>query len=566
MKYTNSISVRGLAWFWLFFAMACLRQPALAIEKYTAVPLPDERLGSQALAVARAGAGNYSVVGSKQMSDGTLGAMYWSIVVDPSDPRGNTVYAAELPKPAGWNAVATGVALLEGDPDRPVIVGRLFDAAGYRRAVLWWRNMSGQFTSTTLDDEAEASAIDARNTSLGLIIVVCGKFRLEDGNWHACVWRINGQGTQRTDLGTLGGGNSEATAMAFVDDLVGWNFVGSAQKSNGRWMATLWSSQGSTALPTPLGAESRANYIGITRVNESVLKIAGEITETNGRRSASIWINQDEIPSGFLALVYRDVLGRANSMAKGIVDYIDEDEINIPFVVGAAWNTESDRTGLGLLRSSANFQNPLVFDFDTLRRSNDPALDWNSVILNAVTMGGVIAGEGQLPGSTSPQAMLFLPTNTEVPQNFNLMVGNEFGDVLALWQEDGRAMRLLPRRAGQVRGILAEWTSTRFSAASPLAPRRLTLVSRLTPRRPHTAASAMLTLQLFDPAAGQWVNAASRILASDEFFSRLVVEIPDPGRFALAGGGPLRWRIGLRGEEWRDFEIDLMEVEVESLP
>ena len=34
----------------------------------------------------------------------------------------------------------------------------------------------------------------------------------------------------------------------------------------------------------------------------------------------------------------------------------------------------------------------------------------------------------------------------------------------------------------------------------------------------------------------------------------------------VPAGEPLRWRIGLRGEDWRDWELDQIEMRVEKLP
>ncbi|MEK6282697.1 MAG: hypothetical protein AABN95_20240 [Acidobacteriota bacterium] len=575
MRYAHSMFARGVVVFCLFFAGLCMTRPALAIEKYDAVSLPDDGLGSTTKGLTKVGAGTlaFGVVGSKQKSDGSVGAMYWGIAVDPSDPSGNTVYATELPKPSGMSAVATGIAFLNGDPNQPIICGFIgTDVSGafdLGRAVIWRRDASGQFTSTILDDQAAvANGIATRDTPLGLIIVVCGKFRLPNGDWHAAVWKIT-SGIERTDLGTLGGGNSEARAISNIDDLAGWNIVGSADRPNGRTLATCWivrlTGNGGLdwffrALPTPPGAESSAVYVG--GASGGVWKISGWIREPNGRTSASIWINQGETPSSFLSQLYRDVLGRSgNTIANGIVDYIDQDDI---LVVGTTRNRQNISRGVAALPLNQPFDDPFLFD---ALRSSDPFLEWNSNALNAVEPGGAIAGEGLISSSTTPQAMLFLPANAEVPQTYTSVLGPDIRDAIGnLWQEDGNSVNFRPRRATGVEGIMAEWTSTRFGAAgAPHVPRRLTLVSRLMPRNANATPSATLTLQLYDSGAGQWVNVATRILASDEFFS-LVIEIPDPERFAVVGSESLRWRVGLRGEEWRDWGVDLMEMEVEEMP
>jgi hypothetical protein len=561
----------------LTIAGICLAQPALAVEKYAAVPLPDERLGSKALGLTKVGVGTVGVVGSQQKSDGTVGAMFWSIAVDPSDPSGNTVYATELPKPPDRNAEATGLAFIEqGNLYNLAISGNTFSPSGGSRATIWTRDTSGQFAGTILDDEAAASAITTRNTPLGLIIVVCGKFRLANGNWHACVWEITGQGMRRTDLGALTGGpNSEAMAVLYVGGQGGvLCVVGSAQRPDGRWIAASWvatltGNQGLDwflfALPTPPGAESRAHFIGTN--NGGVWRIAGEVTAQNGSRSASTWMSQGPTPNEFfLDGLYRDALGRNNSAANGIV--FNGGDGNDTFVVGSAWNTESDQTGMGVLSNGLNAQNPLIIPFEALR-SSDPVLGWNVVALEAAAMGGVIAGEGRLTGSMTPQAMLFLPTNREVPQVLlagTFGRGSFFDGVANTWQEDGSELSILPRRDGRVDSILIDFASAGFSAATSRTPRSLTLVSRVMPARPNAAAPVMLTLQLYDSIFAVWVTVGVREEPSDGVFHRLMFDISSPERFAVPGGQPLRWRIGLRGEDWRDWGLDLIEMRVEKLP
>ena len=579
MKYAHSIFARRGVLFCLFFAGLCglcMIRSALAIEKYAAVPLTDDGLGSTTRGLTKAGAGTLDVVGSKQKGDGTVGAMYWSIAVDPSDPSGNTVYATELPKPPGMSAWATGIAFMGGDPNRPIICGYTGTTAvndGTLRAVIWRRNPSGQFVNTTFDDQAAvAHAIVTRNTPLGLIIVVCGKFQLSNGEWHACLWKISNQGTQRTDLGTLGGQFSEAMALLYVGGDNGvFRVVGNAQRSNGRTLAAYWfvarlmEEEGIfyfvKALQTPPGAESNAVYVG--SATGGVWKTSGFIREPNGSTSASVWINQGEIPTGFVSQLYRDVLGHAgDTTANGIFDF--NHDANDILVVGTAQNSTGRQRGVGALPFNQPFDSP--FRLDALR-AGDPALEWNAIALNAVEPGGAIAGEGLFSGSAAPQATLFLPTNIEVPQNYTIVIGpNIFDNIRNVWQEDGNALRFAPQRNGSVDRISIDFTSAGFSAPSCRAPRRLTLVSRIMPRNANATPSATLTLQLYDSSAGQWVNVATRIMASDEFFHSLVIEIPNAERFAVSGGGPLRWRIGLRGEEWRDFEVDLMAMAVEEMP
>jgi hypothetical protein len=317
-----------------------------------------------------------------------------------------------LPKPPGWNATATGLAFLGGDPNRPVVVGNLSDAADRQRPALWLRNLSGQFTNTVFDDQAAASAIVTRDTPLGLIIVVCGKFRLSNGDYHACVWEISGQSIQRTDLGALtGGSDSEAVAAwTFTGLTPGTYIVGNSTAVSSGGYAMLWGNTGSGwfyhTLPTPAGAQSRAK--GITHTYDGDLYIVGDVTEPNGRTTANVWLDLGFPTALSIGNEFGDLLRRRNSTANGII--IGGSGADL-LAVGSAWNTESDRTGLGVLANGRNSQLLLIFAFDSLRRTetvdNNETITFHSA--NAIAPDGAIAGEGLCSGSTTARAMLLLP-------------------------------------------------------------------------------------------------------------------------------------------------------------
>lgn len=563
----------------LVFGLACLPNCVLAINKYRGFPLPDSMLGSTARSLTKVGAGTLGVVGVENTFNGLTDAVYWAVVVGAN---GEEIFPDKhiLPKPAGWNAQATGVAFLEGDPDRPVIVGYIENPINERtRAVIWRRNAMGQFTNTPLDDEAvesQANGISIANTPVGLIIVVCGKFMLPDGSWHAALWKITDAGIERNDLGTLGGPNSEALAVAPLDlNLLG--VVGNADRPNGRTLATAWivSLTGSggldwfvRALPTPPGAESSA--INVALGDGSVRYIAGYITEPDGRRSASFWINQGETPSTFLSALYQDVLGRRlDTVANGIVGDFDGDgRVDAAdFVIGTAQNSSGLQRGVGALPFNQPFNQP--FAFDALSRTE--TVDNNETItvgLNDVEPGGWIAGQGLVQGSSTPQAMLFVPTNDEVPQIISILIGQlqggqDINDIYLMWQPDGNATTLRPRRQGSMSRIMAEWTSTRTDRMSR-APEKLTIVSRIMPRNMNLSDNLLLTLQLYDPVAMNWVSMSTEVLVLGFYgtgiYRTLEIEIPNPAQFAVASGQPLRWRTILRGEDWRNWQIDLMEM------
>ena len=430
----------------------------------------------------------------------------------------------------------------------------------------------GQFTNTMLDDEAvqsQANGISIVNTPLGLIIVVCGRYQLPNGDWHACLWKITNAGIERTDLGTLGGMNSEAMSLFNRENIAGFYVVGNADRPNGRTLATAWvvglTGSGDLdwfvrALPTPHGAESNAVLLGLG--DGSFRKVLGYVMDSNGRRSASVWINQGEIPSTFVSALYQDVLGRRlDTVANGIVGDFnrDQDLDAADFVVGTARNSLGMQRGIGAFPLNQPFDAP--FPFDLLQK--DVGLNWESLALNAADPGGAIAGQGLVEGSSTPQAMLFVPTNDEVPQIIAILIGlakdrRDINDIYFVWQRDGDAVALRPRRQGRMSSLMAEWTSTSF-LKSARAPEKLTIVSRIMPRNMNPSSDLILTLQIHDGASNTWVNVASRILdIRDGAFFRLEIDIPV--QIVVPAAQPLRWRTVLRGEEWRDWDVDLMEM------
>ena len=572
MREAHYIFARRAFLFGFFLvAMAGLTRPAIAIEKYGGIPLPDNLLGSTARSLTKVGPGTLAVVGAENTFQGPTDAVYWRVIVGPAGEEISTDKYV-LPKPQGMSAVATGIAFENGDPERPTICGFIGTDVSGTRAVIWRRDASGQFTNTILDDEAVANGLVAQNTYQGATIVVCGRFMLPDGSWHAALWKITDAGIEREDLGTLGGMNSEAMALSYVDDLIGWNIVGSADRPNGRTLATAWivrlTSSGDLdwfrrALPTPPGAESNAVYVG--GANGGIWKTSGYVMDSNGRRSASVWINQGEIPSAFVSALYQDVLGRRfDTIANGIVGDFnrDQDLDAADFVVGTARNSLGLQRGIGALPLNQPFDAP--FPFDLLQK--DVGLNWTSIALNAADPSGAIAGQGLVEGSSTPQAMLFVPTNDEVPQIIAILIGlavgrRDINDIYLMWQPDGNGATLRPRREGKISGIMAEWTSTRASN-SARAPEKLTIVSRIMPRNMNPSSDLILTLQIHDGASNTWVNVASRVLSfidiRDGAYFRLEIDIPV--QIVVPAGQPLRWRTSLRGEEWRDWQIDLMEM------
>jgi hypothetical protein len=102
------------------------------------------------------------------------------------------------------------------------------------------------------------------------------------------------------------------------------------------------------------------------------------------------------------------------------------------------------------------------------------------------------------------------------------------------------------------------------------APQKLTLVSRILPHNANTAPPLMLTLQLFDPNSAQWVAVASESLLATTYgrgnFFSLDLTIPNSSTYAVMGGRPLRWRLSLGGDQWREWDIDAVEMQTTPTP
>jgi hypothetical protein len=394
----------------LFVLCLCLPLSVQAGEPHKAISLSDNGQGSTVRAGVQINSSLYYAVGSKKMHDGGTTAIFWEIAVDPSDPSGNTVYATELPGPVGANTAATGIAFAGGDPDRPVICGIVSprdSASGLPtgRATVWTRDASGQFTNTTLDDQAalasRANAVVFREGGSGGNFLVVGEIRTRDSNWHACKWEGPELDAGRNCLVILSAAPSTANAVVVRPESGRVVIGGGIRGKDGRWIATLMEEEGIyyflKPLPTPSNTQSFLN--GLYRDFLGRIVAAGDITGPNGRKRASVWINQAEIPAALLLL--NNLAGYANSSANALA-FIG----NTLLVVGSAWNTERDRIGFAALRINQTFQNP--FRFDALRSRTETVDNNETITIHGAMAGGGFVGECR--NGSVPQATLFLPT------------------------------------------------------------------------------------------------------------------------------------------------------------
>lgn len=544
-----------------------LAHPARAVEKFRPVLLPDAGHGSTARAVAQMDTFKFGVVGAQRNLDGSSNTILWGITVDPNDPSGNTVVSTPLPTPPGTGGEATGIAFTGGDVSRPVICGFLGTDVTGTQAVLWTQDSTGHFTNTILDDAASvANAVGVRRTPMGLIIVVCGKYRLPGGAWHACLWQWDAQGRRRLDLGTLGGRNSEATAILYGNDGGIWRVAGNAQRADGRWIATLIEGEGIfysvQPLPTPPNAQSFVHALYRDLWGRTFL--TGETLGPTYLPSATIWTGQGQ---NFTGIPLGNPAGFANCAARGIV--FNGGSGNDLLVIGSAWNQAGAQVGIGALPMNQIFDDP--FFFDALLRTESVGNNETITIhgLNAATPGGVIVGVGRRSGSPNAQAVALLPTKFEVPQIIAILigllipqVGGNPGSVPDLWQADNRALRFSPAPGDNRVALEFGCRSILAQAGQSRAPRMITFGGSLMPRNAQQSPACNITLQLYNPTTRQWTTVLSDILVSSLYF-RKTVTIPAPERFAVPGGGPLRGRLLVQSrvgasQDWV-FTLDYIE-------
>jgi probable HAF family extracellular repeat protein len=185
---------------------------------------------------------------------------------------------------------------------------------------------------------------------------------------HAFVWS-NGM---MTDLGTLGGSDSAATAINEAGQI-----VGSADTAAGQHHAFLWSAAAMTDLGTLGGSGSIAAAIN------SAGQVVGAADTTAGERHAFLW-------SGG-AMMHLGTLGGKRSFAKAIN--------SAGVIVGDSTLAGDEATTHGFIH-----RNGVMTDLNALV---PPGITISSA--SGINSAGQIAATGIMPGFSDPHALLLSP-------------------------------------------------------------------------------------------------------------------------------------------------------------
>ncbi len=564
-------------------------RPALAIEKYRTITLPDGGLSSSVQATTNNGAGRYGVAGWTADNSGARSAHYWGVRVAAGDVNGDSVdfTSHTLPAADGLSSEASDVAFLGGDPDRPVIVGSVFGQPGISHPAIWRKVAGGQFTGAILDDHiGVATGVATKMTPNGLIIVVCGRYQLDNGDTHACfyVGSANGGVWRLHDLGTAGGHNSSAAdgdGLVDAADYLLWRVVGSSQTANGRTVAAVWEvhlmeEEGIfyfvRTLPTPPSAESSA--LSISDAANGAFAVTGSVTGQNGRSHGAVWMQAVDGTSN--TIMISELAGYRSSQARGIIfNGRDGDD---QMVVGTAWNTETDRRAFGDLVGHPKFDDP--FQLDSLRTEtvdNNETITVHGVCTSPGGTIGVNLGHG---ADTVTHAAILIPGRIDVPNIIGVLIGllvdKDAGNLSGIYSRDGSDLRFAPRKEQAPRSIALEFG---FRPLSPPSDRRMpgtiSFGGTIAAKKSAEVQSLSFVTQVYRDDIKEWVvvdQVVASIVSSQDYFQRTVT-VPDPERFLLpyVEQSSLRVRMIVTkqgGEPINDwsFALDYMELENIYLP
>lgn len=545
----------------VLLAGAFVPRPASAIEQFVPLPLATVPAGSTARAVAVAGPNAYWVAGAVRGAAGSPQASVWRVASDASDPSGNVVFALPLPTAPGAAAVATGIALRDGDPARPVVVGYVPAADGTPRGIVWTLE-GNSIVANPLESGTEPSSVAHGAGVTG----IAGRCRQPDGLWRACVWRGSGGPFERIDLGPAGSADSTALDIAVDVDGAGFVVAGAAQSAGGRLAAILVRIRGdvvvSTILETPSGADSVARAV---EVASQRVVLVGEVSRA-GRSRGVAWLETD----GGTAPVLRAVPlpnGFEHSSLNGVLPGGPGSDLLL--AVGTAWNLPEATSAFGAILAAG--REPHAFAVAQLRGRTETVDKDETITIHADRnrFGSALAGDLAMPASGLVQAALLPPyvvddATIETPDAVAVTVGAVPGPdradaVARLWQADDTTLRVSPRGTAPELRIVIEFTSAGFTSPRAGAPGHVTLRGRIEPRHARSPTTADLLLQLQEAESGAWVEVGQLTVGTAFAAQTLVVD--DPGRFAVAGGGPIRGRlVVLAGGERPTLELDQLTI------
>ncbi|GBC94200.1 hypothetical protein HRbin15_02708 [bacterium HR15] len=115
-----------------------------------------------------------------------------------------------------------------------VVVGWAHNHLGERWAFYWVRATRTMYGLYPL----AACCGEATGISENGLVIVGRSHSAQTEQWHACLWWWNVSGYSPSDLGTLGGDESEALACTNNQIVVGWSHIPSGQRRAFRWTPT----------------------------------------------------------------------------------------------------------------------------------------------------------------------------------------------------------------------------------------------------------------------------------------------------------------------------------------
>ena len=501
---------------------------ANAVELFRTVPLTDDGLGSTARA-AMLGATNdtfQGVVGSKTNANGMSVPMVWDVNL-----ISNTAIGTELPLPMGAEGEAVGYATFLSS-DR-VAVGNI-TIGGVTWGVFWRKPaMGGWSMPQTLCQDAERSWVaGVQYSSSDNILRVAGS-AFEGGRWTAVLHRVSTDDVVTVDLPAPPGSNSAALA---VDCDMGNTLAGGwVTDRQGRMRPVLWmnSGQGITLSPItlPNGTQGQVNGVLIL---ESGWAACGDLRRA-GRTMGFTATAGGANPANQTLTLLQPLDGSANSSAESFLGNTATHEVR--FVAGTSMNPGS---------------NPIATDWSSGTSHSCPSqqllLDPDSVAEVSSFTGDInfgFVGEIVTTPGGQPQACVFTPTTTHVPDSLDVAVGNitASGGVSPytfLWHNDDNDLRIRTERSGGMRRAVVDLEFTPLGGPSMPSSIQYHLIARAEGN--HPGASGTLNVYAFNFASQTWGPAGSFQLVSADADCMGFIP-PDSMGFINPQSGSIRLRI-----------------------
>lgn len=487
-----------------FYALAivCLMSVgnAHAIEMFRTVPLPDDGHGSSAMAAMQGVSSETvkQVVGSKMNASGMKVPVIWTVNLTTNDAVG-----LELPLPSGQEGEAVGGATFPSG-DR-VVVGNLIEGLKHW-GVIWRRPAMGAWSMPELlcqdSEQSWVTSLVYSGETGGLNIVGATGSALEGGRWLAALHFISPDSVMTIDIPTPPVSNAAALRMRFditgaagasslivhdnpliaVSTAVAGGWLTDRQ---GRRRPVIWTNdgQGWATFPSDFSGGNQGQ-VNDVHASQSGWTVCG----VNFRADRMLGFN------GML-----DIGGHEEShgLLQPLQGFASSNAIDLSTDGGATFGISTNATGdalaTGWIGDLAFPAQQLMHDGNTVNRLESFRIDDVSV----ATGTAVVAPGGQ------PQACLFAPLNSHVPDTINVTIGNVANNQAnLLWHNDDRNLRARSERVGGMQKALLDigFTPLRNRGVPDLL--QYNLIARAEGNQP--GASGTLNVYVLDPVSLKW--------------------------------------------------------------